>query len=121
MHLGREGHHHFWCGFCNKLIEQAEGIQPGAWDVRFKHIGDHFDKHNMNIDDWIDIEKNKKKKLIDHDDQNKKTGPKMRVDDDSDLGEDGIPPVFGAQVGRARKMVNEEADADGVSDDEMYM
>jgi hypothetical protein len=121
MHLGREGHHHFWCGFCNKLIEQAGGIQPGAWDVRFKHIGDHFDKDNLPIDEWVDIEKNKKKKLIDHEEQNKKTGSKLRVDDDSDLGEDGIPPVYGAQVGRARKMMNEEADADGVSDDEMYM
>jgi hypothetical protein len=64
---------------------------------------------------------NKKKKLIDHEEQNKKTGFKLRVDDDSDLGEDGIPPVYGAQVRRARRMVNEEADADGVSDDEMYM
>lgn len=65
MHLGREGHHHFWCGFCNKLIEQEEGFQPGAWDVRFKHIGDHFDKEGLNIDDWIDIEQNRRKKLID--------------------------------------------------------
>ena len=124
MHLGREGHHHYWCGFCNKLIEQEEGIQPGAWDVRFKHIGDHFDKHNLNIDDWVDIEKNKKKKFINHEEQNKKPGSKLRVDDDSDLGEDGIempvPVVYAAQTGRAKRVVNEEADADGVSDDEMY-
>lgn len=118
MHLGREGHHHFWCGFCNKLIEQAEGIQPGAWDVRFKHIGDHFDKDNLNIDDWVDIEKNKKKKLIESEEKSKNAITKMRLDDDSDLGEDGIPPLYVPQAGRARRVINEEADAEGVSDDE---
>lgn len=119
MHLGREGHHHFWCGFCNKLIQQSEGIQPGAWDVRFKHIGDHFDKDNMSIDDWVDIEKNRKKRLIANENQNKKANAASQVNDDSDLGEDGIPAIPApGPYGRARKIVNEEADADGVSDDD---
>lgn len=130
MHLGREGHHHFWCGFCNKLIEQDEGIQPGAWDVRFKHIGDHFDKENKNIDEWVDIEKNKKKKFIDSEETSKKVNTTSRHDDDSDLGEDGIPDIRGGysngmvshnwqKMVRRKVMTNDEADADGVSDDEM--
>lgn len=123
MHLGREGHHHFWCGFCDRLIEQAGGIQPGAWDVRFKHIGDHFDKDNFNIDDWVDIEKNKKKRLIENEEKLKYANSKAKIDDDSDLGEDGIPFIdntYRGQIGRARRMMNEDVDADGVSDDEGY-
>ena len=125
MHLGREGHHHFWCGFCNNLIRQAEGIQPWAWDVRFKHIGDHFDKEGLSIDDWIDIEKNRKKKLIDSEENSRKASTNSRIDDDSDLGEDGIPPVpvvysgvHTRQPTIRRKAMNEEVDADGVSDDD---
>ena len=121
MHLGREGHHHFWCGFCDQLIAQAG---PGAWDVRFKHIGDHFDKENRSIDDWVDIETNKKKKLIETEEEGRNADLKSRIDDDSDLGEDGIPFVpnpYRGQIGRFRRIANEDVDADGVSDDETYM
>ena len=118
MHIGREGHHHFWCGFCNELIEQEQGIQPGAWNVRFKHIGDHFDKDNLNIDDWIDIEQNRKKKLIDSEENRTKASVDSTFDDDSDLGESGIPSVPVMQVVNRRKTMNEEVDADGVSDDD---
>jgi hypothetical protein len=123
MHLGREGHHRFWCGFCDRLIEQGGGIQAGAWNVRFKHIGDHFDKDNFKIDDWIDIEKNKKKKLLETEEKHRNASLKSKIDDDSDLGEDGIPfdpPPYRAQMGRPRRIANEDADADGVSDDEAF-
>lgn len=146
MHLGREGHHHFWCGFCNKLIAQEDGkqqdsIQPSAWVMRFNHIGNHFDKSNDNIDDWVCIEHNKKKGLITKEDR-KKAKTRLRngkADDDSDLGDDGIPsslvsghsaPVSHAPVGHGpdmpaavsmytsnkRKLEDADIDADGVSD-----
>ena len=144
MHLGREGHHHFWCGFCNKLIQQQDSMNQGAWDMRFKHIGDHFDKNNYHIDDWIDIEENKKKSLIAKDGRKKSKGRSRTGqfdDDDSDLGEAGIPepyvPGFSAPGSHAsagygatqsgiypsnrRRVDAGEIDAEGVSDEEFQM
>ncbi|KAK3722238.1 hypothetical protein LTR37_002671 [Vermiconidia calcicola] len=150
-HLGREGHHQFWCGFCDALIQQPESILQGAWDFRLKHIGDHFDKNNSHISNWIDIEENRPKgQLSDHDRKRSKAhrprnGKGGFTDDDSGLGEDGIPqahgyntePVYQQQVStadyqtgmplqrRGHAMSNEEIggvgeadDADGVSDEE---
>lgn len=89
-HLGHEGHHNFWCGFCNMLIPQPESVHQGNPDPRFQHIGDHFDKGKLTIDDWVDIEENKMKRYIPQ--------PAVRRDatrdssaDESDLGDDGIP------------------------------
>lgn len=98
MHLGREGHKNFWCGFCNTLIPQPESnqqdsIQTSAWVLRSKHIGDHFDKENLHINDWVCIEHNKKKSLITVQDK-KKAKTRFRdgkAADDSDLPDDGIP------------------------------
>lgn len=64
MQLEREGYHNFWCGFCNNLITQPDGSQTAARSTRFKHIGDHFERDNLNIDEWVDIEQNCKKKVI---------------------------------------------------------
>ena len=148
MHLGREGHHHFWCGFCNELIDQPNSVQGGTWDARFKHIGDHFDKDSANINDWIDIEANKKKGLITREDRKKTKATRSRngrfYDDDSDLGEDGILPsdyqtgyntapvphaLGGQSIERSaatgvytpdkRRLNAGESDADGVSDDDL--
>lgn len=145
-HLGREAHHHFWCGFCNTLIAQQENMQHPAWDMRFKHIGDHFDKDNRHINDWIDIEMNKKKCLIPRDGKKTKSrshGARADDDDDDELGDDGIPafvPGFPAPVSRALPghdpgmpaqpsafytmsksgiMTAADDDADGVSDNEL--
>lgn len=141
MHLGREGHHHFWCGFCDGLIKQPNNGQQGAWDVRFKHIGDHFDKENKHIENWIDVEENKKKGLITERDRKKKKlrYRNGRFDDDSDLGEDGIPsfvpeyntaPVSHSPAGKSaatggytfnkKRMDIGDADADAVSDDDEW-
>ncbi|KAI9694344.1 MAG: hypothetical protein M1820_008992 [Bogoriella megaspora] len=59
-HIGRNGQGRFWCGFCNDVIKlEQRGID--AWDERFKHIGDHFNKEERNIGDWICLETNKPK------------------------------------------------------------
>ena len=63
MRLGRDGHYNFWCGFCDNIIKQ-KGIQLDAYDVRSKHIRDHFEKDHCRIGDWIDVERNKKKASI---------------------------------------------------------
>lgn len=108
MHLGREGHYHFWCGFCNGLIQQADSMQESAWDRRFKHIGDHFDKENYHIDNWVDIEQNRAKGLITKEDR-KKAKHQTRnghIDEDSDLGDDGIPSLGGRPTGPPNPMLN---------------
>jgi len=97
MHLGQEGHYHFWCGFCNQLIAQKEGTH-NAWKERFKHIGDHYDKNDANIDKWICIEANKRKGSITKADR-KKAKQRLRVggleEEDSDLGDSGIAGIGG--------------------------
>ena len=113
--------------------------------MRFKHIGDHFDKDNKHIEDWIDIELNLKKKLILTDDLWKKMKNQSRTgsfdEDDSDLAEADIPGAYGSgfsvpvlqgavgygavQTGYIpkRRGMNHagEMDADGVSDEEFRM
>ena len=138
MHISRDAHDHFWCGFCNKLISNPDDIQTAAYERRFSHIGDHFDKDNDHIDNWIDIEENRPKRELKRD---KEVKVQLRMEnDDSDLGDDGIPPLattasvahhprsrHNAAViaGRAdwhtsmkRRMSEADADAEGVSDDE---
>ncbi|KAK5127094.1 hypothetical protein LTR85_008454 [Meristemomyces frigidus] len=144
VHLGREGNIRFWCGFCNELVPQREGTH-NAWEQRFNHIGDHFDKDHLHIDSWICIEENKQKGLISKDERKKaKQRSRMgRPDEDSDLGESGIvepspfgpgytapgafaPPGHGpdmsAQGGmytsNKRRRIEDDMDADGVSDDD---
>lgn len=140
MHLGREANHQYWCGFCNCLIKQDEGMhQDGVprspWVMRFRHIGDHFDKGKLHIDNWVCIEHNKPKILISKEDR-KKGKNRLKTEctnDESDLGEDGIPSPHNSNYGlfasadvdskmttRAskRKVDEMDADADGVSDSE---
>ena len=66
MHVGREGRFHFWCGFCNGLIEQESSSISSqlAWALRFIHIGEYFDKDRLHIDNWVDIEAKKEKWLF---------------------------------------------------------
>lgn len=91
-HLGHEGHHQFWCGFCNTLIPQHGDVHTANWDNRFQHIGDHFDKDKRTIDDWVDIEQNLKKRLLIRPKSAKRSANKdSDSGDESDLGDDGIP------------------------------
>lgn len=125
MHLGRSGNKHFWCGFCQKLIRQPtlhEDVSPdaltlGAWERRFQHIGDHFDKNGCDIGDWVCIERNQPLRLFPADPvptasvRSSKWGSKgkggvaialsdvasanvsfePKSEEDSELGDDGIP------------------------------
>ncbi len=98
FHLGEEGYDHFWCGFCNGLIKPDEGVQhdgirPSAYVTRSLHIGEHFDKNKWHIEKWYCIEHKKPKGLISKEDQKKgKVRLKSkRCNDESELGEDGIP------------------------------
>lgn len=102
-HLGREGHLHFWCGFCNDLVDHLENVpSQGNQDPRFQHIGDHFDKDKKYIDDWVDIEENKPKRFLAP--PPKTSGKQTQAardssPDESDLGDDGIPEEGGSGGG----------------------
>ena len=98
--MGREGYHHFWCGFCNDLQPPPDPLH-GASEFRFKHIGDHYDKGGAKIDDWVCLEANRRKAEIIGPFRRSETGRKVKgenrfldggeLEEDSDLGEDGIP------------------------------
>jgi len=156
MHLGNNGNVNFWCGFCNRHIEQSPNTR-NAMEQRFKHIGDHFDRYQC-IDEWTCVVENKKKRFITKADdkvrlhQRKATTEADEVCDmsESDIadlltelpefdvkafaspstGHDpGMPAVaVGAYTAsHTRRRVEEEemvgdadADAEGVSDDEMH-
>ena len=104
MRLGREGYNFFWCGFCNDLKPQPDELH-GAWDWRFKHIGDHYDKDGYRVADWICLEANRRKGDLEGGKAEEGGKWKGRVgkgsgdmgaleeEEDSDLGEDGIPLV----------------------------
>ncbi|EME88081.1 uncharacterized protein MYCFIDRAFT_209696 [Pseudocercospora fijiensis CIRAD86] len=139
FHLAREGHVHFWCGFCKTLIAQPEDTM-NAWENRFKHIGDHFDHEKRDIDDWVCVEENKAKKLITPQDEKEsrrkaKTGYRNDVGDEDELEEwspdmgngDSITAIgsFGdLKSFSSRSMMNiteqHDPDAHGESDVEMY-
>lgn len=92
FHLGRGGHHHFWCGFCDRLIAPPENQDQEKSNPRFKHIGDHFDKEKRNIGDWMDIEANMLKRAMPETNPKYSRNSTMTTEsaDDSDLGDDGI-------------------------------
>lgn len=136
MRIGRHAHSRFWCGFCNTLIRQDEDLHD-AWNARFKHIGDHFDK-DANIDEWVCLEANKANKYITEKDRKRQ---KLRargvaVDDDSDadaglpsahrqsLGSHYMMPQALAEPGPSysstckRLLVDADSDAENVSDNE---
>ncbi|KXT07414.1 hypothetical protein AC578_418 [Pseudocercospora eumusae] len=133
FHLGREGHVHFWCGFCKTLIAQPE-YTTNAWEKRFKHIGDHFDHDKCNIDDWVCVRENKAKKLIPPrvekgSRRRVRNGYRNEIEDEDEL-EEWAPDMgnggsFGdvttSWSGRMMKMAGQDdQDADGESDVEMY-
>lgn len=102
-HIGREGNKHFWCGFCTRLMSTEELHQQdpslGVWDLRFKHVGDHFDKDGKHINGWLCVEMNKLKKDISKQDRQQarkqQRHPKTDDGDASDLGDSGIPDIPG--------------------------
>ncbi|KAI7653183.1 hypothetical protein KC319_g10558 [Hortaea werneckii] len=93
MHIGREAHHYYWCGFCDRLIAPVKEA-PNAWEDRFRHVGDHYDKENKHVDDWICVQANRRKGDISKPDRRKGNGSnevKDDLDSDFDLEDAGIP------------------------------
>ncbi|EMC93545.1 hypothetical protein BAUCODRAFT_125399 [Baudoinia panamericana UAMH 10762] len=61
MHLGDNASDQFWCGFCEDLVPCKADVQkPGEY--RMKHIGDHYDKDDKHINDWVCVMVNKRRK-----------------------------------------------------------
>ncbi|KAI7210530.1 hypothetical protein KC333_g8176 [Hortaea werneckii] len=93
MHIGREAHHYYWCGFCDRLVAPVKDAS-NAWEDRFRHVGDHYDKENKHVDDWICVQANRRKGDISKPDRRKGKGSsnvKDDLDSDVDLGDAGIP------------------------------
>ncbi|KAI7392040.1 hypothetical protein KC328_g7227 [Hortaea werneckii] len=139
MHIGREAHHYYWCGFCDRLVAPVKDAS-NAWEDRFRHVGDHYDKENKHVDDWICVQANRRKGDICKPDRRKGKGSsnvKDDLDSDVDLGVAGIPNASpfstdGSIVGftppsiaqarkpNKRQRIDEDADIDAehVSDHE---
>lgn len=61
--IGKNYQVQFWCGFCCE-IKPLNEKRNAAWDERFNHIADHFDKEKKSIDEWVCVEKNRTKKEL---------------------------------------------------------
>lgn len=107
MSKNGHGNSFFWCGFCETLLPQ---LQPQsqhsqhqdspvrddaarAWEVRIKHIGDHFDKEGFHIDDWVGPEQDPAKKYIMIDDCN---DARRRTSRGHVYESEGSAPVWGS-------------------------
>lgn len=64
-----------------------------AWEVRIKHIGDHFDKEGFHIDDWVGPEQDPAKKYIMIDDCN---DARRRTSRGHVYESEGSSPVWGS-------------------------
>ena len=111
MHLGAKAHRRYFCGFCNSLIPQNPTDFLNAAEARYKHIGDHYDQDSRHVNDWICSEANKAKGLLSAEERKRAKAsssssaarPSWRVvsedeDEDSDLGESGIPLLLPPQA-----------------------
>ncbi|KAF2035962.1 hypothetical protein EK21DRAFT_43742, partial [Setomelanomma holmii] len=61
--IGKNCQQQFWCGFCNNIIRLDEK-RNAAWDERFDHIAQHFEKEKRSIEEWVCAEENKTKKEL---------------------------------------------------------
>ena len=56
--LGRVGNNYqtsYWCGFCRKIIRQAEKRGSEAQNERYDHIDDCHFKKGQRVDEWLPI------------------------------------------------------------------
>jgi len=142
MRLGANAAHGFWCGYCGIIHQKPEDLH-NALEARFQHIGDHYDKQERRIEDWICVETNKPKGGVSVV-GSKAQCPPQRAHTDSGLGEPGILIRRPVQIGyttplfllvpdcdpgmterrtnnthiNKRRRLSAEADAESVSDDE---
>ena len=90
-HLQANAHSCYWCGFCNDLQRQDGTEIQNAMEARYKHIGDHYDKGDFSVEDWVCVETNRAKRCSSRKGRAKRQTRMSRLDDESDLGDDGIP------------------------------
>lgn len=124
--IGGVRHPRFWCGFCNDHVSRGKTVYHSKVDARFQHIGDHYDKNKMTIDDWVDIEEGKQRRFIASSRRNNQDD-EASSGEMSDLAGSGItePTATVFQGGRtgirrnARAMQQDiDDDAEGESDHE---
>lgn len=61
--VGRNGQCGFWCGFCQTVVRLEKwGIE--AWDERFNHIDDEHFKKGARVEDWVPLEGEMPKKVL---------------------------------------------------------
>ena len=103
LRLGPEAHDRYWCGFCKEIIpQQRQTEMQSAPEARFKHIGDHYDKEDSNIANWICVLANKPKGELSAEDK-KRARERERTgcgeDDEGPLPGDGIPGLPPLRIG----------------------
>ncbi|KAI4177993.1 MAG: hypothetical protein LQ343_000077 [Gyalolechia ehrenbergii] len=77
--IGRNGQGAFWCGLCLGVVElRSKGLE--AWEERFSHIDDLHYKKGQTIEEWIPLDSNLPKGLLDRESLEEKDGQ----DDDND-------------------------------------
>ncbi|KAI9713328.1 MAG: hypothetical protein M1812_006687 [Candelaria pacifica] len=51
--IGRNGQSQFWCGFCREIVcLERKGLE--AWDEKFDHVGEHFNR-GLRIEAWVPV------------------------------------------------------------------
>ncbi|KAI4193256.1 MAG: hypothetical protein LQ346_003978 [Caloplaca aetnensis] len=90
--IGRNGQTAFWCGFCKRIVElKTEGLD--AWEERFSHIDDSHYKKGQTIYDWVPLDSDIPKGLIERgsvagsepaDDDDDRGGNERSSDDEGD-------------------------------------
>lgn len=61
--IGKNCQSQYWCGFCG-VIMKLDKKRNEAWDERFDHIANHFDREKKCIDNWVCVEENMTKEQI---------------------------------------------------------
>ncbi|KAJ4325112.1 hypothetical protein N0V94_000826 [Neodidymelliopsis sp. IMI 364377] len=61
--IGKNCQVQYWCGFCRE-IKTLKNKRNAAWDERFDHIAEHFEKKKDSIDDWLCVEENRTKRQL---------------------------------------------------------
>lgn len=110
--IGKNCQGQYWCGFCRAIVP-LKTRRNYAWDERFDHIANHFEKDNpkKNIDDWICVEENKTKKKLQEEILLAKEGSSVDVEEFDD-GRAPEPPATTAQMPMQRESSKPSAPAD---------
>ncbi|UPX11576.1 uncharacterized protein EKO05_0002175 [Ascochyta rabiei] len=95
--IGKNYQVQFWCGFCREIIPLVHRGNA-AWDERFSHIANHFEKDVLKkcIDDWICVEENRTKRQLQEVmlDEKEKGLDAEELDDDESTAAEGTANCF---------------------------